>query len=182
MNEDALPVGNLSVEGIPQRNEIVTFIKQWFSYWPGEVAAFTVEEADWLFELGVIASPKVPTPGVMHSGAITDVPGLLATVSVMTDGGWGQGFLGNNNWQQGPSDLTGVSTIAQLASTMTTMLQGRATCAWDAGLTQLVITTTNTGATATIGFANAPTVGTDMSGPCRLRSGGGANIEHGTDG
>ena len=51
-----------SVEGIPQRDTPVTFNTQFASYYAGETAAFTPEEAARLAELGVVgASPTTPT-------------------------------------------------------------------------------------------------------------------------
>jgi hypothetical protein len=43
----------MSVEGIPQREQVVTFAAHYFSYNPGENACFTVDEAQALEALGV---------------------------------------------------------------------------------------------------------------------------------
>jgi len=51
-----------SVEGIPQRDTPVTFNTQFASYYAGETAAFTPEEAARLAELGVVGeAPTTPT-------------------------------------------------------------------------------------------------------------------------
>jgi hypothetical protein len=64
----------VSVEGIPQREEVVTFTKQYASYFPGESACFTPEEAQRLADLGVISPPAAPVnvtvPHVTQAGAV----------------------------------------------------------------------------------------------------------------
>jgi hypothetical protein len=64
-----------SVSGIPPRDSPVTFAKQYASYFPGEVAAFTADEELVLAGLGVLAPPPVaPTnvdvPAVTQVGAV----------------------------------------------------------------------------------------------------------------
>jgi hypothetical protein len=54
------PFFQISVEGIPPRETIVTFSAQFASYFPGEVAAFTDDEAAALFDRGVIGAPPPP--------------------------------------------------------------------------------------------------------------------------
>jgi hypothetical protein len=51
------PGATQAVEGIPPRDQIVTFTQQHHSYFPGESAAFTPEEVERLAELGVIDAP-----------------------------------------------------------------------------------------------------------------------------
>lgn len=67
----------MSVEGIPQREEVVTFTRHHLSYNAGESASFTAEEAARLAELGVIdtgppTDPPVNTvvPYVSQSGTM----------------------------------------------------------------------------------------------------------------
>ena len=60
MSDD--PVGvPLGVEGIPPRDVIVTFNKQFASYYAGESASFTAEEAQRLADLGVVGEAPPPT-------------------------------------------------------------------------------------------------------------------------
>jgi hypothetical protein len=56
----------MSVEGIPQREVVVTFNRQYASYYAGESAAFTEDEAARLVELGVVGElpPAVTSPPV----------------------------------------------------------------------------------------------------------------------
>jgi hypothetical protein len=63
----------LSVEGVPPRDTVVTFSKQFASYFPGESAAFTPDEAARLDALGVTggaggAPVNVDVPVVSQSG------------------------------------------------------------------------------------------------------------------
>jgi hypothetical protein len=59
------------VEGIPQRDQVVTFSQHYFSYNPGEVAAFTAGEKQVLSNEGAILSPPVNTqvPNVSQVGS-----------------------------------------------------------------------------------------------------------------
>ena len=55
----------MAVEGIPQRDVVVTFSKQFLSYYEGEQAGFTEDEAARLVELGaaaLVAPPEPPPP------------------------------------------------------------------------------------------------------------------------
>lgn len=55
----------MPVEGIPQREDTITFTAQFHSYFPGEEAAFTADEAQWLVDHGVgelPEEPEVPPP------------------------------------------------------------------------------------------------------------------------
>jgi len=67
----------MPVEGIPPRDSPVTFAKQYASYFPGEVAAFTADEELVLAGLGVLAPPPV-APGNI------DIPHVSQTAEVLT--------------------------------------------------------------------------------------------------
>jgi hypothetical protein len=68
----------MSVEGIPERDQVVTFNQHFASYNAGESAAFTVEEAQRLADLGVTGAGPPPTdapanvavPHVSQAGAV----------------------------------------------------------------------------------------------------------------
>jgi len=61
----------MAVEGIPQRDQVVTFSQHWASYNPGEVASFTAGEKQVLADKGVILSPpsNVTVPAVQQVGS-----------------------------------------------------------------------------------------------------------------
>ena len=71
------PEVTASVEGIPPRDQIVTFNQQYASYYAGETAAFTPEEVARLTELGVIGDlPATEAPvnvDVPHVSQLDDV-------------------------------------------------------------------------------------------------------------
>jgi hypothetical protein len=69
----------MSVEGIPQRDEVVTFTRHHLSYNAGESAAFTVEEAQRLADLGVIDTGPPTDPPVN-----TAVPNVTQAGTVLT--------------------------------------------------------------------------------------------------
>jgi hypothetical protein len=65
----------MSVEGIPQRDVVVTFARHYASYTPGEDACFTPEEAQHLADLGVAGPADGPplnftVPYVYQEGAV----------------------------------------------------------------------------------------------------------------
>jgi hypothetical protein len=73
-----------SVEGIPPRDSPVTFAKQYASYFPGEVAAFTGEEELALRNLGVLTPPLSVPP------VLVDIPVVTQNGSILnsTVGNW----------------------------------------------------------------------------------------------
>lgn len=78
----------MSVEGIPQRDQVVTFIAPYASYHEGEVAAFTVEEAARLADLGVVGEEPPPTEGAAPVNTTPPSVMQLAAVMVCTTGTW----------------------------------------------------------------------------------------------
>jgi hypothetical protein len=80
----------VALEGAPPRETVVTFSTQYLSYYAGESAAFTEEEAARLAELGVIegAAPTAPPVNV-------DVPHVSQAGDVLT--------CTMGNWQGTPS-------------------------------------------------------------------------------
>jgi hypothetical protein len=74
MSDEGAPFYQVSVEGIPPRDTAVTFAAQFASYFPGETAAFTPEEAQSLADQGVTAptAPPVNTtvPHVSQAGVV----------------------------------------------------------------------------------------------------------------
>ena len=70
----------MPVEGVPERDQVVTFNQHFASYNPGESASFTPDEAQRLADLGVVGEGPPPTtpptnvdvPYVSQSGAVLD--------------------------------------------------------------------------------------------------------------
>lgn len=70
-----------NIEGIPPRETVVTFTTQFASYFPGEVAAFTPEEAERLADLGVTgdgSSPPTDAPVNTVVPAVTQAADILS--------------------------------------------------------------------------------------------------------
>jgi hypothetical protein len=261
----------MPVEGIPPRNSPVTFAKQYASYFPGEVAAFTGEEATALANKGVLVPPAVPpanvdvpnvsqngsvlnctdgnwtgeptsyafqwkrggtnvgtnaasyavvaadvgatltcvvtatnahgstaapasngvvvttppawTPAVLTSGVIADQATFLTTIDAINNGS--MAITINGAVVQGvPSDFTGLNSMPLVAAALGGMLGGSTVvrCAWVSASNHFTITTTRTGTAATIGYASAPTSGTDISALCHFTAVTGAALTQGATG
>lgn len=76
----------MSVEGIPQRDVVVTFAKHFASYNAGESAAFTADEAARLAEQGVTGEAPPPTAPPV----VVDVPYVeqVGATLTCTMGNW----------------------------------------------------------------------------------------------
>jgi len=74
----------MPVEGIPQREEIVTFTKHWASYNPGESASFTADEVSILAAEGVIDLPPTDPPVNVDAPHVSQA----ADVLTCTMGNW----------------------------------------------------------------------------------------------
>jgi hypothetical protein len=70
----------MSVEGIPPRDVVVTFTTSFASYFAGESACFTAEEAQRLADLGVTGDAPPPT----DPPANIDVPHVSQAGAVLT--------------------------------------------------------------------------------------------------
>jgi hypothetical protein len=145
-----------SVEGIPQRDSPVTFAKQYLSYFPGEVACFTGEEATALANKGVLVPPAVPPANV-------DVPNVSQNGSVLncTDGNWtGEPTSYAFQWKRG---ATNVGTNAASYTVVAADVGATLTC---------VVTATNAHGSTVAPASNGVVVTTPPAWtPARLRGG-----------
>jgi hypothetical protein len=73
-----------NIEGIPPRETPVTFTEQFASYYAGEVAAFTPEEAQRLADLGVTEGGGTAPPGGEAAPANTALPVVSQAADVLT--------------------------------------------------------------------------------------------------
>jgi hypothetical protein len=175
----------VSVEGIPQRETAVTFVAHFASYFPGEVAAFTPEEAQELADRGVIevAPPPTPTAAFLTGGTVADPATLLTALEAVADGSF---RIAINTVVQNTTqtDFAGSNNLALVAALITSSLGGNtvARCTWNAVGSRFTITTAATGTAATIGYASAPPSGTDISDACALSQASGATLTQGTAG
>ena len=175
-----------SVEGIPPRDTVVKFTAQFASYFPGEQAAFTSDEAQALGDQGVIDTgpPPTPTAAFLTGGAVADPVALLDTLVAIVDAGFAI-TIGGTVFQVGPGDLAGFADLQTIAAIITAAFGGAgagARCDWSDATRRFTITTTATGPTATIGYASAPAAGTDIAVDCQLTAATGATLTQGTAG
>jgi hypothetical protein len=70
----------MSVEGIPQRDVVVTFTQHFASYNAGESASFTADEAQRLADLGVTGDAPPPTSPPEN----TAVPAVTQAADILT--------------------------------------------------------------------------------------------------
>lgn len=162
------------VEGIPQRETLVVFTAQYASYFPGERAYFTASEAQTLANLGV-ASPPAPAAAILTGGVIANTAGLLTTLQALADASFAITINGTAQ-QVGPIDMTGASSLTVIATAIGNNMNG-AGCVW--ATNRFVITTTATGAGATLTYASAPAAGSNIATVCALTAASGAALTQG---
>ena len=164
-----MPVEGRDGEVVP-----VTFLLQYFSYFPAERAAYLPEDAQVLVDRGLVEMVGEP-PGVaaVLTGGVVDPVELEATLDVIVDGGFAITIDGTAR-EILPLDFTGLGAPNLAAALINAALGAIATCAWGVAGTNFTITTTATGATASISYAGPPAVGTDVSDICGLTEATGA--------
>lgn len=145
-----------SVEGIPQRDTPVTFAAQFASYFPGEVANFTAEEALVLADMGVLVPPAT-APGNV------DIPHVTQAGSVMncTLGNWtGEPTSYAFQWKMGAAN---VGTNASTYTVQAGDVGGTATC---------VVTATNAHGSTPAPPSNGVVVTTPSTWTAAILTGG----------
>jgi hypothetical protein len=108
-----------SVDGIPPRETVVTFNQQFASYFPGETAAFTDDEAQQLSDLGVTDGGDGGGPPATEAPVNVDVPVVTQEDVLLncTMGNWsGEPTSYAYQWQIDGADAgTGESTYVTTA-------------------------------------------------------------------
>jgi hypothetical protein len=95
----------MSVEGIPQRDQTVTFTKQFASYNAGEVATFTADEAQRLAAQGVTTDAPPPSTDPPANTAVPYAAQAGAEVTC-TMGEWtGEPTAYAYQWQSDGTDV-----------------------------------------------------------------------------
>lgn len=113
---------------------------------------------------------QTATAAVLHGGVLTASEQALVNFTAVTSGGLRITIDGTLK------SLTGINLSAQtnlngVASAITTALGGSGTVTWNASLKRFDVTSSTTGATSTITYAQAPVSGTDISGLLKLQTG-----------
>lgn len=106
---------------------------------------------------------KTATAGQLFGAPLTVAQQNVQTVWVpITNGGFHIQVDGGGSTNVTGLNFSGATTMAGVAAIISAGLAG-ATCIWDAGTSQFIITSATTGATSAIGFLTAPTAGTNIS-------------------
>jgi hypothetical protein len=167
----------MPVEGIPQRDQVVTFTAPFLSYHPGEAAGFTPEEAQELADRGVAEAgpppvggeggeggegpPPEPTPAILTGGAFDDAQLAQVVADIAAKGSAWAGFdivvdeLAQHSVRQQFAGVTRADDVctlinAQLGPYATTTIPG------DAAPWRFHITSNTIGATSLVAYPTVP--------------------------
>lgn len=113
---------------------------------------------------------QTATAAVLHGGVLTASEQALANFTAVTSGGLRITIDGTLKSLTG-INLSGQTNLNGVASAITTALGGSVTVTWNATLKRFDVTSSTTGATSTITYAQAPVSGTDISGLLKLQTG-----------
>lgn len=115
------------------------------------------------------------SPAELQSGAFT-IPAqatLLSSLQALNNGAFAI-TVGGTVVETGLIDFTPITDLPGAAALINTALGANAHCAWQSTSGQFIITSVAIGASATIGYAQAPATGTDISATLHLTSASGA--------
>lgn len=105
---------------------------------------------------------KTATAALLKGGALSEAQQALANFTAVTAGGMKITIDGTLKTLSAV-DLSGVTNLNGVASAVTAKLGASGVCVWNASFDRFEITSSTTGATSTITYAEAPTSGTDIS-------------------
>lgn len=105
---------------------------------------------------------KTATSALLKGGALSDAQQALSNFTAVTAGGMKITIDGTLK-SLSAIDLSAVTNLNGVASAVTTKLGASGTCVWNAEFDRFEITSSTTGVTSTITYAEAPTSGTDIS-------------------
>lgn len=110
-----------------------------------------------------------PTKAVLHGGVLSVTESLPTNFTGITNGGLKLTVDGAEKALSG-LNFSGITNLNGVASIIDTALVG-ATVVWNGVQRRFDVRSDSTGATSTLGYATAPTSGTDISGLLKLRIG-----------
>lgn len=113
---------------------------------------------------------QTATAAVLHGGVLTAAEQAMSNFTAVTSGGLRITIDGTLKSLSG-INLSGQTNLNGVASAITTALGGSGTVTWDATRKRFDVTSSTTGTTSTITFAQAPVSGTDISGLLKLQTG-----------
>lgn len=111
---------------------------------------------------------RTATAAVLKGGVLSTTQQTLSNFTAVTNGGFSININGSVQ-NITATNLSTATSLNNVASLITAKLTG-ATCVWNSVYSRFEISTTTTGATASIAFATAPGTGTDLSALLLLRS------------
>lgn len=113
---------------------------------------------------------KTASAAQLNGGFLSPDEQELSNFTSVTDGGMEITIDGTLETLSAV-DFSAVTNLNGVASVITTELGGSGTCVWDASFSRFVITSSTTGEASTIGYAEPPVSGTDLSGLMGLAEG-----------
>ncbi|MER0991621.1 DUF3383 domain-containing protein [Pseudomonas aeruginosa] len=105
---------------------------------------------------------KTATSALLKGGALSEAQQALSNFTAVTAGGMKITIDGTLK-SLSAIDLSAVTNLNGVASAVTTKLGASGTCVWNAEFDRFEITSSTTGVTSTITYAEAPASGTDIS-------------------
>lgn len=127
--------------------------------------------------------PPTGTPAGLAGGMIANPPDLLTELEAIHDASMAISINGTVR-QMIPQDLAGSNSLALIAALIGGGLGGNSVvrCAWSDDVARFGLATNAIGAAATIGYAEPPAEGTDISSIIRFTEATGATLAQGSDG
>lgn len=108
-------------------------------------------------------------PGLLEGGILTAAEKLMASWNAITDGGFKIMIDGAQHDIAGGLDFSAATNLDGVASIITTSLAGLGnigTCVYDGD--RFTVTSATSGAASSVGYASAPSTGTDVSAMLKL--------------
>lgn len=112
---------------------------------------------------------RTATAGRLLGGALSTADQALANFTAVADGAMDISIDGTAK-NLTTLDFSEATNLNGVASIITTALAGAASVVWDSVYSRFVVTSTTTGASSAVSFADAPASGTDISGLLGLTS------------
>ena len=118
---------------------------------------------------------RTATSGRLLGGALSTAEQALANFTAVADGAMDITVDGTAK-NLAALDFSAATNLNGVASIVTGALAGAASVVWDSVYSRFVVTSTTTGASSAVSFADAPATGTDVSGLLGLTSTDGGRL------
>lgn len=134
-----------------------------------------------LFVGSLTATGNVATPAILSGGVLAAADKAIAKFTAVSDGAVKLTINGQVKAVTG-IDLSGVATLADVASALEAKLSPDVVVAWNDTVSKFTITTVNNGLNATLTVLSAPATGTDLGPLLKLTQATNATITQGIPG